>query len=101
MPVVQGSHLAVIEAEACIGCMLCISTCPTHAIEGEAKQPHSVIAAECTGCGLCSPACPVDCISLIPHRTEGGALPRPVMSDVLRQKIVAARAQARRRHGKS
>ena len=59
-------QLAVIDEDACIGCVKCILACPVDAIVGAPKQLHVVIASWCTGCGLCLPPCPVDCILLRP-----------------------------------
>lgn len=58
--------LAVIAADQCIGCTLCIQACPVDAIVGAPKQMHVVINDWCTGCNLCIPPCPVDCISTVP-----------------------------------
>ena len=57
----------VLESQ-CIGCALCVPTCPVDAILGAAKQMHTVIDADCTGCELCVPVCPVDCIQLLPRK---------------------------------
>ncbi len=54
-----------IDEQMCIGCTLCIQSCPVDAIVGAPKQMHTVIAAECTGCELCIAPCPMDCIDLI------------------------------------
>ncbi|MEX0951878.1 MAG: RnfABCDGE type electron transport complex subunit B [Gammaproteobacteria bacterium] len=59
-------QVAVIDENACIGCVKCLRVCPVDAIIGAAKQMHSIITADCTGCELCLPPCPVDCIDLIP-----------------------------------
>ncbi len=56
--------VAVIDDNTCIGCTLCIQTCPVDAIVGAAKQLHVIIAGQCTGCELCLPPCPVDCIHM-------------------------------------
>ncbi len=58
--------VAIINAQECIGCTLCIQACPVDAIVGAAKQLHVVVADRCTGCDLCVPPCPVDCIDMIP-----------------------------------
>lgn len=57
-------EVAIIDEERCIGCVMCITPCPTDAIVGSAKHIHTVIADDCTGCGLCVDPCPVDCISM-------------------------------------
>jgi electron transport complex protein RnfB len=31
---------------------------------------HTVIASECTGCELCVAPCPVDCIEMVPVKTD-------------------------------
>jgi electron transport complex protein RnfB len=62
----KGKIIALIDEEACIGCLHCIKACPVDAIVGSIKQMHTVISKECTGCDLCAPACPVDCIDMIP-----------------------------------
>lgn len=54
-----------IREDECIGCVKCITVCPTDAIVGAAKLMHTVIAKDCTGCELCIPACPMDCIDII------------------------------------
>jgi electron transport complex protein RnfB len=57
---------AIIDEQNCIGCTLCIQSCPVDAIIGAPKQLHQVIASECTGCSLCIQPCPVECIHMIP-----------------------------------
>ena len=54
-----------IDESECIGCGLCIPTCPVDAIAGAFKFMHTIIKEECTGCELCIDPCPVDCIELI------------------------------------
>jgi H+/Na+-translocating ferredoxin:NAD+ oxidoreductase subunit B len=59
--------LARISEAECIGCTLCIASCPVDAIVGAGKLMHTVLADRCTGCALCLPPCPVDCIALVPR----------------------------------
>ena len=63
-------HIAVIDEDICIGCVMCIKACPTDAIVGSAKVMHTVIERDCTGCELCIEPCPVDCIDLVPQHQE-------------------------------
>ncbi len=67
-------RVALVDAEACIGCARCLPVCPVDAILGAPRFLHTVISAECTGCALCLPSCPVDCITLQP-RSRGEAAP--------------------------
>lgn len=64
--------VARIDPAACIGCTLCLQSCPVDAIIGAAKQIHGVLDAECTGCELCLPPCPVQCISMVPIAEDIG-----------------------------
>ena len=57
---------AQIDEARCIGCTLCIQSCPVDAIVGAAKQLHTVVGSLCTGCELCLKPCPVECISMKP-----------------------------------
>ncbi len=57
--------LLLIDETNCIGCGLCIPSCPVDAIVGAKKFMHTIIKEECTGCELCTVPCPVDCISII------------------------------------
>lgn len=59
---IKPKAIAVIDETRCIGCTLCIQSCPVDAILGASRFMHTVIAAECTGCELCLAPCPVDCI---------------------------------------
>ena len=58
--------VAMIRANECIGCTLCIKACPVDAIIGAPKRMHTVLTDYCTGCDLCLSPCPVDCIDMIP-----------------------------------
>jgi electron transport complex protein RnfB len=81
--------LAVINENQCVGCTLCIQTCPVDAILGAAKYMHTVIASECTGCELCVPACPVHCILMqhIPQATTTWKWPHPEVKRKVKLKL--------------
>ncbi len=51
-----------IDAATCTGCMACAKKCPTGAIIGEKKQPHSVIQEKCIKCGSCYSVCSFDAV---------------------------------------
>jgi len=53
--------MAVKVTPECIGCEVCIDSCPTNAIimkDGVAE----IVASDCIDCGACIPTCPVNAI---------------------------------------
>lgn len=53
----------VIDEATCIGCTACVRVCPTGAISGERKKPHSIHPQVCISCGVCADKCPVHAIA--------------------------------------
>ena len=46
-----------ILEDKCIGCTMCTRACPTGAISGERKQPHTIDLSKCIKCGACIGTC--------------------------------------------
>lgn len=63
--VVNSHYVAVIDADECIACGDCADErCQVNAIE-EGEDFYTVIPEKCIGCGLCISSCPSDAISLV------------------------------------
>jgi NADH:ubiquinone oxidoreductase subunit F (NADH-binding)/(2Fe-2S) ferredoxin/NAD-dependent dihydropyrimidine dehydrogenase PreA subunit len=50
--------------ERCNGCTLCVMHCPQHAILGEKKQLHRIVAEKCIKCGICKDVCNQDAVQV-------------------------------------
>jgi len=51
-----------IDKEACTGCRACARACPSDAIAGEKKEPHTIDLIKCIKCGACLESCKFDAI---------------------------------------
>lgn len=48
--------------DRCVGCGLCLVTCPEHALVRARRHPELMVG-RCTGCLACVEVCPVDAIT--------------------------------------
>jgi NAD-dependent dihydropyrimidine dehydrogenase PreA subunit len=55
--VAHANYFAVIDAEECLGCGVCVERCQVHAI-AKVDGVAVVDRARCIGCGLCVTGCP-------------------------------------------
>jgi len=69
--------IAVVNPNACVGCLKCLQTCPFGAIQEEelrgGKKVAKVIQTVCAGCGVCTSTCPCGAIQL-QHFTDNQIL---------------------------
>jgi len=72
---VNSNYYAQIDEEECVSCGVCADErCQVFAIE-EKDDAYTVIKDKCIGCGLCISTCPSDAISLVRKNEEDIVLP--------------------------
>ena len=52
-----------IDPETCTGCHACFKACPSGAISGEPKEPHTIDPELCVKCGACFEVCKFDAVT--------------------------------------
>jgi Pyruvate/2-oxoacid:ferredoxin oxidoreductase delta subunit len=62
---------AVVQAEECSGCAMCIDRCFFDALSMEGEDHRALVEGEsCMGCGLCQVSCPTEAILMQEARPE-------------------------------
>jgi electron transport complex protein RnfB len=61
--IARSNYYAVVDADECNACELCVDRCQVDAIQME-DDAAAVNTDACIGCALCVPTCPMECISL-------------------------------------
>jgi len=64
-----------IDPGKCVGCLLCLKSCPVNAISGERKKVHVIDQAACIKCGACLNACPAKIQAVMKNTGEKGRAP--------------------------
>lgn len=61
----SSNYVAMVVADACVGCGICEERCPMDAIAVGDGSRAAVDADRCIGCGVCTPTCEVDAVRLV------------------------------------
>ncbi len=70
----RANYEAVVDADACIGCEVCVTRCQVSAITVD-NGKAAINRDKCLGCGLCISTCATNAIKLMPRPQEEQAVP--------------------------
>jgi NAD-dependent dihydropyrimidine dehydrogenase PreA subunit len=62
--VCKGLFRYAINPDKCTGCQLCAKKCPSGAVIGDKKKPHSIDQDKCIQCRICYESCKFDAIDI-------------------------------------
>lgn len=70
----KGAYEIKIDRYKCIGCLLCVQSCPVNALDARLKQPYPspypAYEEKCVGCRNCQDVCPTKAIKVLPAEPE-------------------------------
>lgn len=75
--------MAYYIGNKCIGCGMCLRSCPVQAISGGLKEKHIIDAGICIECGACTTACNMKAI----RNSDGIVCEKPNKEEILKPLI--------------
>ena len=54
----------VVDETKCIGCSMCVESCPKEVLESKDGKPEAVRQAACEGCEVCTAVCEQEAIEI-------------------------------------
>ncbi len=64
IPSAVTSYRFALDEARCIGCSLCVESCPNNVLENQEGHPVAVDPERCEGCSVCMALCAQDAITI-------------------------------------
>lgn len=58
------SYRFLVDEAKCIGCAVCVESCPNSVLENREGRPVAVHQEQCEGCNVCLALCAQDAITI-------------------------------------